>query len=90
MERQPRLTAALMTAMSGPDPAIKPCQRELGELMFDIMESAMPDVDDDLRRGVCRVLSHVWYSALMAWVNGWGEGVDVTGELRLAARLLLR
>jgi AcrR family transcriptional regulator len=90
MERQPRLTAALMTAMSGPDPAIKPCQRELGELMFDIMESAMPDVDDDLRRGVCRVLSHVWYSSLMAWVNGWGEGVDVTGELRLAAQLLLR
>jgi hypothetical protein len=36
------------------------------------------------------VLSHVWYSSLMAWVNGWGEGVDVIGELRLAAQLLLR
>jgi AcrR family transcriptional regulator len=90
MERQPRLTAALMTAVSAPDPAIKPCQRELGELMFDIMESAMPELDDELRRGVCRVLSHVWYSALMAWVNAWGEGIDVIGELSLAARLLLR
>lgn len=90
MERQPRLTAALMTAMSSPDPAIKPCQRELGELMQEIMESAMPDVDDDLRRGVIRVLSHVWFSSLMAWVHGWGDGVDVIGELNEAARLLLR
>jgi AcrR family transcriptional regulator len=90
MERQPRLTAALMTAMSASDPAIKPCQQELGEVMLDIMERAMPEVDAELRRDVCRVLSHVWFSSLTAWVNGWGDRVDVIGELSLAACLLLR
>jgi hypothetical protein len=58
--------------------------------MEEIMESAMPEVDEDLRRGVIRVLSHVWFSSLMAWVHGWGDGVDVIGELSEATRLLLR
>jgi AcrR family transcriptional regulator len=90
MERQPRLTAALITAITAPDPAVRPYQEEVGEIMFDVMASAMPDLDGDLRRQVCRVLSHVWFSALIGWVHGWGGGVDVVGEVETAARLVLR
>jgi AcrR family transcriptional regulator len=91
IERNPKLTAALITAVSAPDPAIKDCQREVNEIMIDVLSRAMADdVDDELKQGVCRVLSHVWFSALIGWVNGWPNAVDVGAELELAARLLLR
>ena len=91
LERNPRLTAALITAVSAPDPAIKDCQREVNDIMVEVLSGAMADdVPDDLKAGVCRVMSHVWFSSLVGWVNGWGGGVDIGDELEVAARLLLR
>ena len=91
LERNPRLTAALITAVSAPDPAIKDCQREVNDIMVEVLSGAMADdVADDLKAGVCRVMSHVWFSSLIGWVNGWGSGVDIGDELEVAARLLLR
>jgi AcrR family transcriptional regulator len=91
LERSPRLTAALITAVSAPDPAIKECQREVNDIMVEVLSGAMADdVPDDLKAGVCRVMSHVWFSSLVGWVNGWGGGVDIGDELEVAARLLLR
>jgi TetR/AcrR family transcriptional regulator, cholesterol catabolism regulator len=91
LERSPKLTAALITAVSAPDPAIKDCQREVNDIMVDVLSGAMSDdVPDELKAGVCRVMSHVWFSSLVGWVNGWGGGVDVGDELEVAARLLLR
>jgi len=56
-----------------------------------VLSGAMADdVPDDLKAGVCRVMSHVWFSSLIGWVNGWGSGVDIGDELEVAARLLLR
>jgi AcrR family transcriptional regulator len=90
IERNPKLTAALITAVSASDPAIKDCQREVNDIMVDVLSRAMADdVDDDLKVGVCRVLTHVWFSALIGWVNGWGTGVDPGQELEVATRLLL-
>jgi TetR/AcrR family transcriptional regulator, cholesterol catabolism regulator len=91
LERNPKLTAALITAVSSPDPAIKTCQREVTEIMVSVLSAAMADdVDDELKVGVCQVLTHVWFSSLIGWVNGWGNGVNVGDELELAIRLLLR
>jgi AcrR family transcriptional regulator len=91
LERSPMLTAALITAVSAPDPAIKDCQREVNDIMVEVLSGAMAaDVPDDLKAGVCRVMSHVWFSSLVGWVNGWGGGVDIGDELEVAARLLLR
>jgi AcrR family transcriptional regulator len=89
IERSPRMTAALITAVSAPDPAISECQREVADTMVDVLSSAMGDVPADLKAGVCRVMAHVWFSALLGWVNGWANGVDVGEELEVAARLLL-
>ncbi len=91
LEHSPKLIAALVTAVSAPDPAVKDCQREVNDIMVDVLSRAMSDeVDDDLNAGVCRVLTHVWFSSLIGWVNGWGDGVNVGDELEFAARLLLR
>jgi len=38
---------------------------------------------------IVSVLSHVWFSALLGWVNDWANVGDVGDELESAARLLL-
>jgi TetR/AcrR family transcriptional regulator, cholesterol catabolism regulator len=89
-EREPRLMAAMVTAISSPDPAVEPCQRDVTEVMAAILAKPMSDVDPALREGVIRALSHVWFSALIGWVNGWTNVGAVGDELESAARLLLR
>jgi hypothetical protein len=89
-ERQPQLTAAMVTAISSPDPAVSGCQREVTTVMAAVLAGPMRDVDPKLRPGIVRALSHVWFSALLGWVNGWTNVGAVGEELESAARLLLR
>jgi AcrR family transcriptional regulator len=90
MERQPRLAAALVTAISSPDPAVRECQQEVSRVMTEVLRSGMDGVDPDTQEGVVRVLSHVWFSAILNWVNGWTEVHQIGDDLEHAARLLLR
>ena len=89
-EAEPLLMAAMVTAISSPDPAVEPCQREVTAVMGALLAEPMRDVDPQLRDGIVRTLSHVWYSALLGWVNGWATVGAVGDELESAARLLLR
>lgn len=89
-EAEPLLMAAMVTAISSPDPAVSPCQREVTAVMGALLAEPMRDVDPQLRDGIVRTLSHVWYSALLGWVNGWATVGAVGDELESAARLLLR
>jgi AcrR family transcriptional regulator len=89
-EREPQLTAAMVTAISSPDPAVSGCQREVTTVMAAVLAGPMRDVDPKLRPGIVRALSHVWFSALLGWVNGWTNVGAVGEELESAARLLLR
>jgi NAD(P)-dependent dehydrogenase (short-subunit alcohol dehydrogenase family) len=45
--------------------------------------------DDERAAGAARVLSHVWFTALMGWVNGWHTMGPVPDEVERAAHLLL-
>ncbi len=89
-EAEPLLMAAMVTAISSPDPAVSPCQREVTAVMGALLAEPMRDVDPQLRDGIVRTLSHVWYSALLGWVNCWATVGAVGDELESAARLLLR
>src|ERR687898_701700 len=89
-ERQPLLTAAMVTAISSPDPAVSGCQRDVTAVMAAVLAEPMRDGDPKLRPGIVRALSHVWFSALLGWVNGWTNVGAVGEELESAARLLLR
>jgi AcrR family transcriptional regulator len=89
-EAEPLLMAAMVTAISSPDPAVEPCQREVTAVMGALLAAPMRDLDPELRDGIVRTLSHVWYSALLGWVNGWATVGAVGDELESAARLLLR
>src|SRR5438128_8472799 len=48
MERRPRLTAAMVTAISSPDPAVSDCQREVTALMAAVLSQPMEDLDAEL------------------------------------------
>jgi AcrR family transcriptional regulator len=90
MERDPNLTAALVTAISSPDPAVGIWQGELGATLLELLAAPLEGVSEGEREGVARVLSWVWFGALLGWVNGWASAGTVGDELETAARLLLR
>jgi TetR/AcrR family transcriptional regulator, cholesterol catabolism regulator len=89
IDREPQLAAALVTAVSSPDPAVSACQREVTRLITSALAAPMDGLDEARRLGVVRVLSHVWFSSLVGWVNGWTNVDGVGAELEAAARLLL-
>ncbi len=90
MEVQPKLSEAVITALSSTDPHAARCQREVGEVMGAIISSAFPDdFDAATRDDIVRVLGHVWFSSLVGWVNRWYGINHVGDEVEIAAHLLL-
>lgn len=89
MGRQPRLVAAVFTSLSSPDPAAVGCQQQITQLMEGIITRAIgqPRPADVADRA--RIIGHVWYSALVGWINGWSTMARVFGELSVAVGLLL-
>ena len=90
MEIQPKLSEAVVTALTSTDPHAARCQREVGDVMTGIIASAFPpDFDARTRDDIARVLGHVWFSSLVGWVNRWYGINHVGDEVEIAARLLL-
>ncbi len=88
-EREPRRTAALVTATSSPDPAVRDCQLEVMSIMDRVLEEAMADVDAERRVQVALTLRQVWFAWLLGWVNGWNDAPTVNRQLVTTAHLLL-
>jgi AcrR family transcriptional regulator len=88
-EREPQRTAALVTATSSPDPAVRDCQAEIMAIMDRVLETAMAEVDPDRRSQIALALRQVWFASLLGWVNGWTDAATVKAELITTTRLLL-
>jgi TetR/AcrR family transcriptional regulator, cholesterol catabolism regulator len=89
MDRQPRLTAAVIGAMTAGDPAGVTAIGEASATMARVLVTAFPDdVDPRLEAGAAKVLGHVWWSATISWANGMGDIDWVADELRAAAELV--
>ena len=89
MDRDPRLTAAVIGAMTAGDPASVAAINDVTRAMARILQSAFPDeVDPALEASAAKALGHVWWSATISWANGMGDVEWVAGELREAAELI--
>jgi AcrR family transcriptional regulator len=86
---EPERTAALITASSSPDPAVRECQLEMMAMIDRSLEAAMGDVPPERRARVAITLRQLWFSWLLNWVNGWNDTATVSAELESATRLLL-
>ncbi|HZM29740.1 MAG TPA: TetR family transcriptional regulator [Acidimicrobiales bacterium] len=89
MDREPRLTRAVIGAMTANDPASVSAIGEVTRAMARILAAAFPDdVDPALEASAAKALGHVWWSATISWANGMGDGDWVVAELREAAGLI--
>jgi TetR/AcrR family transcriptional regulator, cholesterol catabolism regulator len=89
MDREPRLTRAVIAAMTAGDPASVDAIGEVTAAMARIMAAAFPeDVDPALEAAAAKVLGHVWWSATISWANGMGDSTWVVAELRQASELI--
>lgn len=90
MEKEPKLSAAVVRALSTRDPQVSQCQEEVSSVMFRIQGRAYPDdFPADVRDRISRALGHVWFSSLMGWVNGWVGIGEAGDELASATHLML-
>lgn len=89
MGRQPQLVAAVFTALASPDPAAVACQQQVSVLMEGIITRAIGEPHPSDLGDRARMIGHVWYSALVGWVNGWSTMGRVHDELVVAVGLLL-
>jgi AcrR family transcriptional regulator len=87
---EPVLFAAFVTAITKPDPAVLESQSQIQDIVRLVLSPPLDDIDPEVRDGIVRVLTHVWFAALLGWVNGWTAMGAVAEELEFAARLLLR
>ena len=91
MQREPMLTEAMTRAFMFADPSAAAEVNTVARLMERMFTRAMhegePSADEI---AIARVIGDVWLSSLVAWVTRRASADDVSNQLELAARLLLR
>ncbi|MGI9006299.1 MAG: cholesterol catabolism transcriptional regulator KstR [Streptosporangiaceae bacterium] len=91
MQREPLLTEAITRAFMFADPSaaseVNAVAALMERMLTDAMHEGEPTEDE---RAIARVIGDVWLSNLVAWVTRRASAADVTRQLELAARLLLR
>jgi len=91
MQREPMLTEAMTRAFMFADPSAAAEVAAVARLMEHMLTRAMHDGEptaDEI--AIARVIGDVWLSNLVAWVTRRASATDVSNQLELAARLLLR
>ena len=86
---EPERTAALITASSAPDPAVRECQLEIMAMIDAVLADAMREIEPTRRDRIAITLRQLWFSWLLNWVNGWNDAATVSEQLESATRLLL-
>jgi len=91
MQREPMLTEAMTRAFMFADPSAASEVNTVARLMEHMLTRAMHEGEptaDEI--AIARVIGDVWLSNLVAWVTRRASADDVSRQLELAARLLLR
>jgi AcrR family transcriptional regulator len=89
MARQPRLSAALVRALSSSDEGVRDCATAVQRQIAAMASGILGDLEPAARSDILAVLGHVWYSTLVAWANGRIDFDEVTAELDRAVHVLV-
>ncbi len=89
MQRQPKLSIALVRALSSTDVGVTEGGAEVRRLIGAMAGPILADFDAGVRDDILATLGHVWYSTLAAWANGRRDFDWVIGELERSARVLV-
>ena len=91
METDPLLSEALVTALASTDPHAARCRRRRrrGDGRRRCRTPSPTTSTRSVRDDIVRTLGHVWFSALVGWVNNWYGITQAGDELEVAAHLLL-
>lgn len=89
LARRPNLTAALVTALTSPEPDTAGRKNEVEAILRAIITTAIDGADIHDPDGVVRTLGYVWLAVLSAWVGGTLDTDQMADDLTSAARLLL-
>ena len=93
LQGEPHLTEARTRAFMFADASVQSEIHHVGMLMTSMLTRAMhpdkPDLtDEDV--AIAKVIGDVWLAALVGWVTGRTSSEDVTRQMDVAVRLLLR
>jgi AcrR family transcriptional regulator len=89
MERQPKLSVALVRALSSADAGVTESATAVQEQIAEMGNDILVGLPADVRADILAVLGHVWYSALVSWANGRRDFPSVMVELERASRVLI-
>jgi len=94
LQKQPRLTEALVRAFMFADASVAPEIHEVGLRLTSMISRAMSGSparhQATEEAAIVRVIGDVWLSALVGWVTGRMQAKDVEKSIDVAVRLLLR
>ncbi|GAA2153712.1 cholesterol catabolism transcriptional regulator KstR [Nocardioides koreensis] len=93
LQGDPHLTEALTRAFMFADASVQSEIHTVGMLLSTMLTRAMHPGKEDLTDddvAIARVIGDVWLSALVGWVTGRTSAGDVTKQMDVAVRLLLR
>jgi TetR/AcrR family transcriptional regulator, cholesterol catabolism regulator len=95
LQRDPQLADAMIRALMFADSSAAAEVNAVNSIMTEAIIQSIrggdghSDSDDELR-AVARVLEQVWWANILAWLSGRSSARQMTDDLAVAARLLLR
>ena len=89
LERQPRVTHAMVTAMSVSDDTAAPLKHEINDTLRAIIVDAVDGTPVAELDDIVRVLGSVWFAELTFWSGALTDAQAMADNLARAASLLL-
>lgn len=89
MERQPKLSEALVRALSSADTGVRESGADVQRQIASMGDAILADLDPQVRADILAAIGHVWYSTLVSWANGRRDFAWVNAELERAVRVLI-
>ena len=92
LQRDPQLADAMIRALMFADASAAAEVNGVNAVMTDVIITAMRNGKDATgdERAVARVLEQVWWANILAWLSGRSSTSQMTDDLAVATRLLLR